>query len=107
MNIGELLEIKDFKALSEKELINISVYNGAASQRIINGLSVIGTLMFQHSRSDNDALNKSVIRKLGLLIQDITIIAATLNENAMQSESELNSRSAPPPAHSGAGGTEK
>lgn len=96
MNIGELLEIKDFNVLSEKELENMSIYNAAASQRIINGLSVIGTLMFQYSCSDSDTLNKSVIRKLGLLIQDITIIAATLNENSMQSESELNSRSAPP-----------
>lgn len=96
MNIGELLEIKDFKALSEKELTNISIYNGASSQCIIEGLSVVGTLIFQCSLGDNDTLNKAVIRKLGLLIQHTAMIAATLNENAIQSESELNSRSAPP-----------
>ncbi|HDF2341319.1 hypothetical protein [Morganella morganii] len=107
MNIGELLEIKDFTILSEEELTNISIYNGAASQRIIEGLSVVGTLMFQHACSDNDTFNKDTIRKLSLLIQYTTMIAATLNENSIQSEKELQSRSAPPPAHSGAGGTEK
>ncbi|ETO41451.1 hypothetical protein [Morganella sp. EGD-HP17] len=95
MNIGELLEIKDFNALSEKELTNISIYNGASSQGIIEGLSVIGTLMFQCSLGDNDILTKDTIRRLGLFIQHTAMIAATLNENAMQSESELNSRSAP------------
>ncbi|HAT1511881.1 TPA: hypothetical protein I8W54_000149 [Morganella morganii] len=95
MNIGELLEIKDFNALSEKELTNISIYNGASSQGIIEGLSVIGTLIFQCSLGDNDILTKDTIRRLGLFIQHTAMIAATLNENAMQSESELNSRSAP------------
>lgn len=107
MNIGELLEIKDFNALSEKELTNISIYNGASSQGIIEGLSVIGTLMFQCSLGDNDILTKDTIRRLGLFIQHTAMIAATLNENAMQSESELNSRSAPPPAQSKSRGTEK
>lgn len=97
MNIGELLEIKDFTILSEEELTNISIYNGAASQRIIEGLSVVGTLMFQHACSDNDTFNKDTIRKLSLLIQYTTMIAATLNENSIQSEKELQSRSAPPP----------
>ncbi len=96
MNIGELLEIKDFTTLSEEELTNISIYNGSSSLRIINGLSVIGTLMFQCSLGDNDTLTKDTIRKLGLFIQDVTIIAATLNENSMQSEGELDSRTAPP-----------
>lgn len=96
MNIGELLEIKDFTILSEEELTNISIYNGAASQRIIEGLSVVGTLMFQHACSDNDTFNKDTIRKLSLLIQYTTMIAATLNENSIQSEKELQSRSAPP-----------
>lgn len=96
MNIGELLEIKDFTVFSKEELVNISVYSGSASLEIINGLSVIGTLMFQCSLGDNDTLTKDTIRKLGLLIQDATIIAATLNENAMQSEAELGSRAAPP-----------
>lgn len=97
MNIGELLEIKDFTILSEEELTNISIYNGAASQRIIEGLSVVGALMFQHACSDNDTLNEDAIRKLSLLIQYTTMIAATLNENSIQSEKELQSRSIPPP----------
>ncbi|HAT1528438.1 TPA: hypothetical protein I8W52_003670 [Morganella morganii] len=99
MNIGELLEIKDFTILSEEELTNISIYNGAASQRIIEGLSVVGTLMFQHACSDNDTFNKDTIRKLSLLIQYTTMIAATLNENSIQSEKELQSRSAHPTLH--------
>lgn len=107
MNIGELLEIKDFTILSEEELTNISIYNGAASQRIIEGLSVVGALMFQYACSDNDTLNKDAIRKLSLLIQYTTMIAATLNENSIQSEKELQSRSIPPPTHSGTEGKEK
>lgn len=107
MDIGQLLEIYDFTKLSEEELANISIYNGAASQNIIEGIGAIGTLMFESSCKNSFCLNNSIIGKIGLLIQDTAIIAAVLNENSILSDKELKERIAPPPAQSKAGGSAK
>lgn len=107
MNIGELLEINKPSDLEINKLKNISIYSSDAAVNLIEGIGVVGTLMFQHSCSDNDNLNKDIIGKLGLLIQESIIIASALNSNADLADDEIKYRSAPPPTHSGVRGTEK
>lgn len=96
MNIGELLEINKPSDLEINKLKNISIYSSDAAVNLIEGIGAVGTLMFQRSCSDNDNLNKDIIWKLGLLIQESIIIASALNSNAGLAEDEIKSRSAPP-----------
>lgn len=97
MNIGELLEIDKPSDLEIKKLKNIAIYSSDAAVNLIEGIGAVGTLMFQNSCSDNDNLNKDIIGKLGLLIQESIIIASALTGNAGLAEDEIKSRSAPPP----------
>lgn len=97
MNIGELLEINKPSDLEINKLKNIAIYSSDAAVNLIEGIGAVGTLMFQHSCSDNDNLNKDIIGKLGLLIQESIIIASALNSNADLADDEIKSRSAPPP----------
>lgn len=96
MNIGELLEIDKPSDLEIKKLKNIAIYSSDAAVNLIEGVGAVGTLMFQHSCSDNDNLNKDIIGKLGLLIQESIIIASALTGNADLAEDEIKSRPAPP-----------
>ncbi|EPF5871933.1 hypothetical protein MWX50_003539 [Morganella morganii] len=96
MNIGELLEIDKPSDLEIKKLKNIAIYSSDAAVNLIEGIGAVGTLMFQNSCSDNDNLNKDIIGKLGLLIQESIIIANALTGNAGLAEDEIKSRSAPP-----------
>lgn len=100
MNIGELLEIDNPSSLETKKLKNIAIYSSDAAVNLIEGIGAVGTLMFQNSCSDNDNLNKDVIGKIGLLIQESIIIASALTGNVGLAEDEIKSRSAPPPAQS-------
>lgn len=95
MNIGELLEIDKPSDLEIKKLKNIAIYSSDAAVNLIEGIGAVGTLMFQNSCSDNDNLNKDIIGKLGLLIQESIIIANALTGNAGLAEDEIKSRSAP------------
>lgn len=95
MNIGELLEIDNPSDLEINKLKNISIYSSDAAVNLIEGIGAVGTLMFQHSCSNNDNLNKDIIGKLGLLIQESIIIASALNSNADLADDEIKSRSAP------------
>ncbi|MEM8061317.1 hypothetical protein Q4R11_02760, partial [Morganella morganii] len=103
MNIGELLEIDKPSDLEIKKLKNIAIYSSDAAVNLIEGIGAVGTLMFQHSCSDNDNLNKDIIGKLGLLIQESIIIASALNSNADLADDEIKSRSAGPRAGGGVG----
>lgn len=96
MNIGELLEIDKPSDLEIKKLKNIAIYSSDAAVNLIEDIGAVGTLMFQNSCSDNDNLNKDIIGKLGLLIQESIIIANALTGNAGLAEDEIKSRSAPP-----------
>lgn len=96
MNIGELLEINKPSDLEINKLKDITIYSSDAAVNLIEGIGAVGTLMFQHSCSDNDNLNKDIIGKLGLLIQESIIIASALNSNADLADDEIKSRSAPP-----------
>lgn len=96
MNIGELLEIDNPSSLETKKLKNIAIYSSDAAVNLIEGIGAVGTLMFQNSCSDNDNLNKDIIGKIGLLIQESIIIASALTGNAGLAEDEIKSRSAPP-----------
>ncbi len=107
MNIGELLEIDNPSSLETKKLKNIAIYSSDAAVNLIEGIGAVGTLIFQHSCSTNDTLNKDILGKLGLLIQESIIIASTLTGNAGLAEDEIKSRSAPPLVHSGTEGTDK
>ncbi|HCR4039662.1 TPA: hypothetical protein OOF57_001700 [Morganella morganii] len=98
MNIGELLEIDNPSSLETKKLKNIAIYSSDAAVNLIEGIGAVGTLMFQNSCSDNDNLNKDIIGKIGLLIQESIIIASALTGNAGLAEDEIKSRSAPPSA---------
>lgn len=96
MNIGELLKIKNTSELSTEELRYISINSGASYDFLLDGIGAIGTLIFEASCNDNDVLNKDVVGKLGLLIQETISVALALDENALQSSLEYKRRTAPP-----------
>lgn len=107
MNIGEFLKIKNTSDISIDKLKRISIESEASSNFLFEGIGAIGTLMFESSCNDGDVLNKDVVGKLGLLIQETISVALALDENAFQSSLEYKRRTAPPPAQSKARGTEK
>lgn len=96
MNIGELLEIKNLSELPIKQLKNINIKSEASSNFLLEGIGAIGTLMFESSCNDGDVLNKDVVGKIGLLIQETISVALALDENAFQSLREYERRTAPP-----------
>lgn len=97
MNIGEFLKIKNTSDISIDKLKRISIESEASSNFLFEGIGAIGTLMFESSCNDGDVLNKDVVGKLGLLIQETISVALALDENAFQSSLEYKRRTAPPP----------
>ncbi|MEM8196621.1 hypothetical protein Q4R31_09495 [Morganella morganii] len=96
MNTGELLKIKNISEISIDKLKRISIESEASSDFLFEGIGAIGTLMFESSCNDGDVLNKDIVGKLGLLIQETISIALALDENAFQSSLEYKRRTAPP-----------
>lgn len=97
MNIKEILKIKSASNYSMSELDDIAIYGELAFSSLLEGISAIGTLLFETSCNENDQISKNTLGEIGLLINQVAMIAGAVNENMHDATEEMQKRITPPP----------
>lgn len=96
MNIKEILKIKSASNYSMSELDDIAIYGELAFSSLLEGISAIGTLLFETSCNENDQISKDTLGEIGLLINQVAMIAGAVNENMHDATEEMQKRITPP-----------
>lgn len=90
MTIKDILEIKEVHRYNQSELMNICINSEHAYDSLIEGVSSIGTLLFEASCNENDPISNQTIGEIGLLINQVALIASALKYNIDLADKELN-----------------
>ncbi|MDD9339774.1 MAG: hypothetical protein PV362_09005 [Providencia heimbachae] len=96
MNIKEILKIKSASNYSMSELDDIAIYGELAFSSLLEGISAIGTLLFETSCNESDQISKDTLGEIGLLINQVAMIAGAVNENMHDATEEMQKRITPP-----------
>ena len=97
MNIKEILRIKSASNYSMSELDDIAIYGELAFNSLLEGIGAIGTLLFETSCNENDQISKDTLGEIGLLINQVAMVAGAVNENMHDATEEMQKRITPPP----------